>query len=224
MGKCNNINLGVGGTLLTTNAKNANVAVGSTAWCVQGPTKGDNRFITRVKSEYLNAADLIVVFGGTNDFTYDSKSIGDLFVEQTITTTTNRGDKQKVAPSDTDKFAGALHELILAIRAIKPVTPIVFMTPLNRGNYNSSNNPTSAQCNSNGDYLQDYTKAIKEICSFYSIPVFESDKHFPVDFQVDSYNNLKTGYSADGLHPNDKGHILLGKLLYKFVCDNVILL
>ena len=189
--------------------------------CIANNTKnglGSTRFVTRATAENFADSALIVVFGGTNDLSYDSKAIGDLFVEETITPTGNMGNKKLVAPTDTDTFAGALHNLIQTIQSAAPLVPIVFMTPLKR-NHNSASNPDYITCNSNGDYMIDFVNAIKEICAFYAIPVLDL-------YSNSNLNPLAPQGStifADGLHPNNKGHRLIGKLLYNFVKENIII-
>ena len=198
---CTNVNLGVNATNIANNPSN---------------NMGSQRFITRATSANLSSADMVVVFGGTNDFSYDTKAIGNLFVESSITASGRIGNKKKIPPTDTDTFAGALHELILQIRSIIGEKPIVFMTPLNRGRYNEGR-PISSECNINGDYLIDFVNAIKEIGRFYGIPVFDAGGVMNFDPTERSSSSL----SGDLLHPNDAGHLRLGKLLYKWVCQNI---
>ena len=193
---------------------------------VSNPSGGNSshpRLIDKVTSENLSTADMVVVFAGTNDFSYDSKAIGEHFREVAITASGRTGAKKRVAPEDTDTFSGAVHELILAIRGIIGEKPILIMTPLNRGRSSAGNgNPTSAECNANGDYMSDYVDALKAIGRFYSIPVFDTG----AVFNADPTKKTGTGQSAyfyDSLHPNDAGHARLGKLLYKFVANNLVL-
>ena len=203
---CTEKNMGVSSTCLCANTKN---------------NMGSQRFITRVTSANISDLDMLIIFGGTNDFSYDIKAVGDHFAEETITGNTYVGTKKRVANSDNETFSGALHELILAIRAIKPSLPIVYVTPLNRGNYNSEPRPTSAQQNANGNYLSDYVDAIKDICAFYSVQVFVSTDHFPLNWtDDDKYGTVKTAGTDDALHPNNQGHALLARLLYRWIITN----
>lgn len=205
--KCTERNLGNAGTCLAANTKNGRTS---------------DRFITRVTSANITGLDLLFIFGGTNDFSYDIKAVGNHFEEETITGNTYTGTKKRVANSDNESFSGALHELILAIRAINPALPIVYLTPLSRGVYNTTDSrPTSYETNANGDYLSDFTDAIKDICAFYNIPVFHSVDHFPYDLAQDTKNSIITGLSTDAIHPNDKGHAILAQTLYRWTITNV---
>lgn len=190
-------NLGVAGTLL---------AGGQT-----GHTE-ESRFVARATAANLAGSDLVIVFGGTNDFTYDAKAIGDLFVESDITPSSYIGSKELSAVTDTDTFAGALHELINTIRTNCPYAPILFVTPLNRGNYNAQS-PNSKQTNRWGNYLSDFVDAIHRICKFYSIPVCEL-RNNNLDF---SNSAIASQYSVDSLHPNDRGHRLIAEGILKFI-------
>ena len=195
--------LGMNGTCIAANTKN---------------NTNDRRFVTRVKEENLAGCNLVVVFGGTNDLSYDIKPIGSSFVEEDIEPYGNMGGKKLAAPADTETFAGALHELIKKIQDVCPKTPIIFMTPLKR-NHNSEQNPDYLTCNSNGDYMIDFVNAIKEICAFYSIPVLDL-------YGMSQLNPLAPGWSElfpDGLHPNDTGHALIGEMLFRFTENNVII-
>lgn len=168
-------------------------------------------FITRVTQENLSDCDMIVIFGGINDYAHDNLPIGNLFEDEII-----NGKTVKVANSDTNCFAGAIHELINTIRSIIPLAPIVFMTPLQ--GVRDSDLRTNDRPNRNGDMLEDFRNAINEICAFYMVPVFNIDKIFNFDPHNETH---RTTYYADGLHPNDAGHIYIGKLLYKFVMNNI---
>lgn len=179
---------------------------------------GAHRFITRSTQENLANVDMVVIFGGTNDFSCDTKAIGDLFVEETITAHDRVDNKKLVPPTDTDAFASAVHELILQVRSIIGEKPIVLMTPLNRGRY-TEGRPITSECNANGDYLFDFVNAIKEIGRFYAIPVFDSGGVL----NLDPTDRQSSDYFGDLLHPNSKGSFRLGKLLYKWVCQNIVL-
>ena len=196
--------------------------LGKNATCIANNTKnnqGLNRFVTRATAENFGDSKLIVIFGGTNDFSYDSKPIGPLFIEESIEAEDNKGDKRLAAPTDTDAFAGALHELITTIQEECPLVPIVLMTPLHRGNLFNTQNPNYDTCNANGDYLIDFVNAIKEIGAFYSIPVLDLYSNANLNPLAPNGRTL----FSDELHPNDTGHAIIGELLFRFVENNVII-
>ncbi len=202
---CLEVNLGVAGTCIADNTRNG---------------QSSQRFITRATQQNIGDADLIVVWGGTNDFSYDSKAIGSYFVEQTISGGTYTGTKKRVAPSDTDTFAGALHELILQIQSVAPNAQIVFIQPLNRGHYQTGR-PNSYEINTYGNYLQDFRDAINAICAFYSVPVVPMDVLLNQNWANDGSGSFKS-YDSDGIHPNNLGHEAIAKLLFKWVVNNIV--
>ena len=202
---CKEINLGVGGTCIAANTKN-------------GAT--NQRFITRVTGtgypDIIKGLDLLFVFGGTNDFSYDIKAVGTPFTEETITGNDYIGTKRKIYNTDNESFSGAVIELIRAIKNIYNTLPIVLITPLNRGRYGNPERPSSIDSNANGNYLDDFTNAIKTIGRFYEVPVFDSNQHFPYNLA-----SLSTRFSSDHLHPNDLGHAVLAKALYRWTISNL---
>lgn len=204
---CTEVNLGIAGTCLAANTTNG---------------LGGSRFITRATAQNLGSVDFIFVFGGTNDFTYDSQAIGDSFVFSDIASSDRIGNQKKTPNADNKSFAGALHELILQIRSVAPNAQVVFITPLNRGRY-ASGRPTSAERNVNGDYLQDFRKTIVEICDFYAIPVIQLHTLFNQDWTNDVATSSLSSYSDDGIHPNDNGHKRIAEVLYKWVESNIII-
>ena len=201
---CEINNLGVSGTCIANNTKNGT---------------SSTRFVTRATAANLAGSDLIIVFGGTNDFSYDSKPIGPLFSDVPVTPSTYISTPGIGPVSDTDTFAGALHDLILTIRQNCPGCPVMFITPLHRGHYDgSAPRPSSSDRNSEGNYLYEFVNAIKEICAFYAIPVLDLYSNGFLDF---SDPQMAAMFSTDSLHPNDAGHEVIGNLLYKFINGNV---
>ena len=192
-------NLGVAGTALAKNAYNRD---------------NSSRFIARATSSNLENSSLIVIFGGTNDFSYDIKPIGNLFAEETISTNGRIGSKKLVPPSDTETFAGALHELILAVKKNCPNTPIMLVTPINRGRFTSSSTiPTSEESNINGNFLNEFKDAILKIGKYYSIPVLELN-----DTRLDFTNvDVAAKYSSDNLHPNAAGARVIAEIMIRFI-------
>ena len=200
---CTIVNLGVAGSSIAKRANNA------------------ARFYTRCTASNLAGADLIIVQGGTNDFDLDSKAIGDLFDYVYTTPVDYFGGKTIVAPSDTEAFGGAMHQLIQTIRTNAPRVPIVFVTPTNRGTYGHSRLPTSYEYNKNMNTMQEFRDAMERICEFYQIPVFKAHLIPQLDFAND---DISLAYSVgDNLHPNAAGNDVLGKALYKFIMNNITL-
>lgn len=205
MAGCTEVNLGVGGTCLAANTKN-----GLTA----------QRFITRATSANLSSCDIVFVFGGSNDFSYDIKSVGDYFSEQTITGNTYMGTTKRIPNPDNETFAGALHELITQIRTVT-TAQIIYVQILNRGHWSATpTRPNSAESNANGDYMQDFRDAIDVICKSYCIPVIPLNSLFEQDWTNDTPSSLSS-MDSDGIHPNNLGHKRIAEILYNWVFENI---
>ncbi len=140
-------------------------------------------------------ADVVVVFGGTNDFGHGQAPLG-IFEDRNVHT-----------------FYGAMHTLSQTLIRKYPRAKIVFITPLHRMSESSNTNSQKPD----GIYprpLFDYVKAIREICEYYSIPVLDLYKEGGIAGNVKEFCDI---YMPDGLHPNDAGHALIAHKLKKFL-------
>ena len=157
-----------------------NYGIGGTRFAKQknpsASPRWDLDFSTRF-SEMDDDASLIVVFGGTNDF--------------------GHGDAPLGTPDDRtpETFYGACHYIMSGLLNKYPEARIVFMTPLHR--------ITEDVKNVNGVGLVTYVNIIKEVASFYSLPVIDLWSESGIQPRVDV---IKDKYCPDGLHPNDAGH------------------
>ena len=133
-------------------------------------------------------ADLIVVFGGTNDFGHGDAPFGE-FSDRTA-----------------DTFCGALHVLYTALLEKYPDKQIMVMTPLPRS---SENNP-----NMHGKVLAEYVDMIRKAAEYYSLPLLDL---WAVSGIQPAVPVMKEKYMPDGLHPNDAGHVILTNKIAKFI-------
>ena len=166
---------GIGGTRLARQKK-------PSEW-----PRHDLDFPSRV-AEMDPDADLIVVFGGTNDFGHGDAPFGK-FTDRTAET-----------------FCGALHELYTSLLEKYPAAAIMVMTPLHR----------SSECepNMHGKMLEDYVNAIRAAAEYYSLPVLDL---WAVSGIQPAVAVMKEKYMPDGLHPNDAGHVILTGKIVKFI-------
>ena len=127
-------------------------------------------------------ADIVVVWGGTNDFGHGDVTLG------------------TIDDRDNTTFYGALHCLYRALWEKYPTAQIVVMTPLHRvGEHDTLNehgNPAIAP-------FKVIRDTIIEVAAYYSFPV--------VDLYAISNLNpelpvIRETFMPDGLHPNDAGH------------------
>ncbi len=161
---------------------------------IKDPDGRDYDFIRRA-DEMDPDADLIVVFGGTNDYGNGQAPLGEI--------------------TDTSMFTfyGAVHTLCTNLKSKYPNAKIVFIAPLHRWN----------ECGGLGTWkpdgvvqhhLCDYVKAVKDTCALYSIPVLDlfTNNEMPI-----TDNDFRRACAPDGLHPNDAGHKILAEFLQKFL-------
>ena len=161
------------------------------------PTAGnpefDRHFVSRVPDMDADA-DVIVVFGGTNDFGHGDAPIG------------NMSDRK-----DTT-FCGGLHALYTALIEKYPDARIVILTPTHR--LNEDNPRGDGNKPQDVGRLIDYVNFIREAAEFYSLPVLDL---FAVSGIQPRVSVLQQRYMPDGLHPNDAGHARLAAILASFL-------
>lgn len=139
----------------------------------------------RVLSETFTAIpddtnpDVILIAAGTNDLNGSVKNIGDF--SDRVTTT----------------FYGALHILIKGLRVKFKDARIGYISPIAKASAR-----TYPQDESNINYIK--TKAIKEVCSYYSIPVWDGMAN--LGFHPADDEQIKSKLMPDGLHPSAEGH------------------
>ena len=138
-------------------------------------------------------ADVVVIFGGTNDYGHGDAAIG-CFDDRT-----------------DDTFYGALHNLYSDLIAKYPTAQLVVMTPLHRVGENKAYNDFGVRC---VGCLEDYVDIIMEVAGYYGIPVLDLHRTSGIQPEVPA---LREAYAPDGLHPNDVGHGLIYSRLKGFL-------
>ena len=156
------------------------------------PASFDLDFCMRVDGMEPDA-DVVVVFGGTNDY--------------------GHGDAPFGVPSDRtpDTFYGALHTLYTALICRYPCARIVVLTPLHRcGEVVSAEKRPGAE----GQPLKRYAAAIREVAEEYALPVLDL---FAMSGLQPNIPVIQDIYFPDGLHPNDAGHARIAELIVGFL-------
>ncbi len=156
-------------------------------------SKTDNsHFITRVNSMDEDA-DIIAVFGGTNDYGHGDAPLGQM---------SDRTDKT---------FYGAMHNLCCALIERYPYSKIIIMTPTHRANENSLLNERGIR---NVATMSRYVEIEKEVAEFYSLPVLDLYAISGLNPEIKKIQDL---YMNDGLHPNDLGHKRIAEVIKSFL-------
>lgn len=178
-------NYGIGGTRIAHQIKPSAVA------------RYDQDFCSRIDLMDEDA-NVIVVFGGTNDFGHGDAPIG------TINDRT------------PDTFYGALHYLYRNLIIKYPDAFIFIITPLHR--FDEENLKGEGNKEKESLPLRDYVKIIREVADFYSIPVLDLYANSGI------YPSLpvhKEKYTVDGLHPNDLGHKIISDRVIEFIKNHL---
>lgn len=171
-------------------AAGRNYGIGGTRIARQEVPSEEPRFdldyVSRV-AEMDPDADIVVVFGGTNDYGHGDAAMG-AFSDRT-----------------PDTFYGACHVLMRSLIEKYLGKPIVILTPLHRldEDGDSSKQP-----------LADYVRAEKEVAAYYSLPVLDLYACSGLQPAVPA---VQTHLMPDGLHPSDRGHALLAERIYGFL-------
>ena len=139
-------------------------------------------------------SDIIVVFGGTNDYGHGDAPLG-TFADRTPYT-----------------FYGACHLLMQALLEKFSDSLIVFMTPLHRcAEHRLLDGIPSEKTE---DCLENFVNALQEVAAYYSLPVLDLYRCSGIQPEVEI---IREKYCPDGLHPNDAGHVLLASRLQGFL-------
>ena len=154
--------------------------------------KWDRDFISRVP-EMDNDADIVVVFGGTNDFGHGDAPLGTMSDRTPYT------------------FYGALHCLYTALIEKYPGVPIVVLTPLHRI---TEDIPTGDNKPAPVGTLKEYVNIIREVAEYYSLPVLDLFKESGLQPKIPV---IQQKYVPDGLHPNDAGNEILAHKIARFL-------
>ncbi|MBE6621574.1 MAG: SGNH/GDSL hydrolase family protein [Ruminococcaceae bacterium] len=153
----------------------------------------DRDFCLRA-TEMEKDADVIVVFGGTNDFGHGDAPIGSF------------------ADREPCSFYGACHTLFRYLVETYPDAVIAVCTPLHRVN---EDNPKG---DGNKAYhygeLKEYVAVIREVAQYYSLPVIDLFAYSGLQPKVDV---IRERYVPDGLHPNDAGHERIARVIGNFL-------
>lgn len=143
-------------------------------------------------------ADLIVVYGGVNDWIHGDAPFG----EMTDTTPAT--------------FCGGVDFLMRLLKSEYENIPVVFLTPAhaNFDGMTDAQPSTRKVKKPDAKPLVAYVDVIAEKGREYGIPVLDLYRHLGID-----PNRLadKQSYTADGLHFNDEGHGVLAKCLADFL-------
>ncbi len=143
-------------------------------------------------------ADLIIVYGGVNDYLHGDAPLG--------------------KPGDTypDTFYGAVYYMMDFLTRAFPAAKTVFMTPAHcfYNNTPDDQKATHEMKRGGGTPLIDYVNAIIETGKTLNVPVLSLYHELGIDPRPEA---TRYDFTADGLHFNDAGHEIIAAKLKSFL-------
>ena len=156
-------------------------------------------------------ADLVVVFGGTNDFNA-SAPLGEIYTVKEETTNKDGQERTLLHRSyttDNATFAGRVNNLLSAVKTHFPEARVLMLSPIHRGfaKFGDRNvQPDELWANNVGLFLDDYIHCLGQAGRAWAVPMLDTHIHtqlFPIYNSYDAHINR---VDTDRLHPNVKGH------------------
>ncbi len=177
-------NYGIGGTRIARQQEPSEIA------------QFDFDFCQRV-ADMDPDADVVIVFGGTNDYDHGDAPIGE-FADRT-----------------PDTFYGALHTLYTSLIEKYSDSYIIVITPLHRIDEDVIH-PCKGGVKAP---LKKYVEIIREVAEYYSLPIIDL---YAMSGMQPEIPIIKEKFMADGLHPTDLGHKIIAKKVVAFLKNTVI--
>ena len=160
------------------------------------PSRMDLDFCLRAQ-DMEPEADIVIVFGGTNDF--------------------GHGDAPLGTPEDRtpDTFYGAVHHLAGTLLTRYPKAQLLFLTPLHRADETRTVTRDGVTVTLT---LKTYVDILREVLEFYGIPLLDLYATGSMNPVIPA---MRETYMPDGLHPNAAGHELLAKRIIAWFRANL---
>ncbi len=139
-------------------------------------------------------SDVIVVFGGTNDYGHGDAPFG------------------TIQDSTPATFCGGVDYLLRLLRELYPAAQLVLLTPMRRqGDLQPSDHPSKLP---DAKPLLEYCRILEKKAAQYGVPVLKLYEQLAIDPNCESD---RLAYVPDGLHPNGSGHALLAECILSFL-------
>ena len=143
-------------------------------------------------------ADIIIVYGGVNDYIHGDAPFGKI------------GDKTPAT------FCGGVEFLMQLLCELYPGAKKVFMTPAHMQHDTMYDEKPSNREMKSADAkpLFYYVRVIEETGKKHGIPVLNLYERLPINPGIVEH---KEKYTVDGLHFNDEGHKIMADTLIEFI-------
>ena len=175
----------------------------------------------RLKSEYGDNIDAILILMGTNDFNA-GVPIGEWFTEEYVEVEAANGEpkslqvrRHRMPNLDQSTFKGRINVALDSLKNMYPHKQIILMTPLHRGyaKFGETNiQPDENYTNRCGEYIDAYINAVKEAGNVWAVPVIDLSAVsgiFPLNRSQKEYFPR----DKDRLHPTDEGHARMAQAI-----------
>lgn len=167
----------------------------------------------KLESEHGQSVDAIVVFIGTNDYNA-SIPLGEWY-RYSDEVTTEDGPvevtrRHRELIYDDSTFRGRANNTVRWLKTHYPDKQIIFMTPIHRGfaRFSDSNiQPPEDYANANGNFIDEYIDAVKEIATVWAIPVIDLAAVSGLYPSLDEHARYFRNARMDRLHPNTPGQL-----------------
>lgn len=167
----------------------------------------DTNAFERRYSSMVKNLDMVVVFGGTNDFGHTTTAEFGAFT-----------DGPKVGKYT---FYAGLHRLFKGLHDRYPKIPVVIMLPIHHGTeidapeyiINSDKSFTEGTNPTTGKTFREYVEAIREVAAYYSLIVLDAYSYSGLSpmTEIGADNRV---FFRDGLHLNAAGGERLARWMY----------
>ena len=167
----------------------------------------DTNAFERRYTSIPKSIDMLIVFGGTNDFGH--------------TDTADFGEFSDGAKTGKYTFYAGLHRLFQGLRSRFPKIPVVIMLPIHHGTeidqkeyvVNSDKTITEGKNATTGKTFREYVNAIREVAAYYSLIVLDAYSYSGLTpmTEIGADNRV---FFRDGLHLNAAGGERLARWMY----------
>ena len=176
----------------------------------------------QLMTQHGDTVDAILILMGTNDYN-NGVPLGKWYEEKEEEVMYGHGQPKKMTMRkrqylcmDNDTYRGRINIAMEKVKKMYPTKQIIVMTPIHRQNFHA--NEKNWQCsedytNQCGEYLQAYIDATKEVANVWAVPVIDMNSLCGLYPMLDEYAQFFRNAETDRLHPNDKGHERMARVL-----------
>jgi len=140
-----------------------------------------------ISEESLKNIDIVVILGGTNDYSRN-RTLGEAADDKTV-----------------DTFYGNIQDVIDNVKSFKENVELVFLTPLKHGHVDGQ--PSYPDANNQGSYLDDYVNAIKEVCTKNNVKYIDMFNESGID------ESNVAEYTTNNIILSEAGHDLVAEVI-----------